>query len=316
MTMVDLPAVYETDLPLPGRRQGKVRDIYDVPATAGRPPSLLIVASDRISAFDVVLPTPIPGKGCALTSISTRWFNWARQQNIVADHLLSTEPSEVPGLAESDFPSVQGRMMLGRAAQVIPIECVVRGYITGSGWKEYGQTGEVCGIKLPAGLQQCEQLPEPIFTPSTKATEGHDENISFQTACGIAGSDVMTRLRDISIELYAKAVDYAKPRGLILADTKFEFGFAIDADGQPTDELLLVDEILTPDSSRYWPAESYEPGRDQESFDKQYVRNWLQDICDRGEWDKTPPGPPLPEDVIRNSLGRYQEAGDRLFGKD
>jgi len=314
MSMTTSAAVYDTDLPLPGRRQGKVRDIYEVPATPGRPPSLLIVASDRISAFDVVLPTPIPGKGKALTRISTEWFSWARNQNIIDDHLLSTSPEDVPGLDESHWPSIEGRMMLGRAAHVVPVECVVRGYITGSGWKEYLRDGTVCGIKLPEGLQQCDQLPEPIFTPSTKATEGHDENIDFQTACGIAGTDVMTRLRDVSLELYNRAVEYARPRGLILADTKFEFGFALDESGQPTDELLLVDEILTPDSSRYWPAEHYEPGRDQESFDKQYVRNWLQEICDRGEWDKTPPGPGLPEEVINNSLARYDEASQRLFG--
>ncbi|MCH2133775.1 MAG: phosphoribosylaminoimidazolesuccinocarboxamide synthase [Phycisphaerales bacterium] len=314
MTATHSAAVYQTDLPLPGRRQGKVRDIYEVPAAVGGRPSLLIIASDRISAFDVVLPTPIPGKGRALTRISTEWFNWVRPRNIIADHLISTNPEDVPGLDESHYPSIEGRMTLGRAAQVVPVECVVRGYITGSGWKEYQRDGSVCGIKLPAGLQQCDQLPEPIFTPATKATEGHDENIDFETACTIAGTDVMTRLRDISMEIYTQAVEYAKPRGLMLADTKFEFGFALDEKGQPTDELLLVDEILTPDSSRYWPAEDYEPGRDQESFDKQYVRNWLQEICDRNEWDKTPPGPALPEDVIRNSLDRYDEAGQRLFG--
>ncbi|MBG81026.1 MAG: phosphoribosylaminoimidazolesuccinocarboxamide synthase [Phycisphaerae bacterium] len=314
MSTTDVAAVYQTDLPLPGRRQGKVRDIYEVPATAGRPPSLLIVASDRISAFDVVLPSPIPGKGRALTDISSKWFDWVREQNIIADHVISTDPADVPGLSEEDYPSVEGRMVLGRAAQVVPVECVVRGYITGSGWKEYQKTGKVCGIDLPADLQLCDQLPEPIFTPSTKATEGHDENIDFETACTIAGTDVMNRLRDLSLEIYKKGVEFARPRGLILADTKFEFGFALDDNGQPTDELLLIDEILTPDSSRYWPAEDYEPGRDQESFDKQYVRNWLQEICDRGEWDKTPPGPALPEDVIRNSLARYDEARQRLFG--
>ena len=313
MSTTDVAAVFQTDLPLPGRRQGKVRDIYEVPATAGRPPSLLIVASDRISAFDVVLPSPVPGKGRALTHISSMWFDWVREQNIITDHVISTEPTDVPGLSEADYPSVEGRMVLGRAAQVVPVECVVRGYITGSGWKEYQKTGKVCGITLPEGLKLCDQLPEPIFTPSTKATEGHDENIDFETACTIAGTDVMNRLRDLSLEIYTKAVEYARPRGLILADTKFEFGFALDDNGQPTDELLLIDEILTPDSSRYWPAEDYEPGRDQESFDKQYIRNWLQEICDRGEWDKTPPGPALPEDVIRNSLARYDEARQRLF---
>ncbi len=314
MTMTSSNAVYNTDLPLPGRRQGKVRDLYEVPGTPGKPPALLIVASDRISAFDVVLPNSIPGKGQALTRISTEWFNWVREQNIISDHLLSTKPQDVPGLDESHWSSVEGRMMLGRATQVVPIECVVRGYLAGSGWKEYQETGMVCGIALPEGMTQCQQLPEPIFTPSTKATEGHDENIDFQKACEIAGSGVFLLNGTATTEIYTKAAEYARPRGLILADTKFEFGFALDMNGQPTDELLLIDEGLTPDSSRYWPAEKYEAGRDQESFDKQYVRNWLQAICDQGQWDKTTPGPTLPDDVIQNSLSRYDEAGQRLFG--
>ena len=196
---------------------------------------------------------------------------------------------------------------------MIPVEFVVRGYITGSGWKEYGRDGTVCGIALPEGLKHCEQLPEPIFTPATKAVEGHDENIDFETACTIAGRDVMNRLRDISVEIYRRGAAYARERGIILADTKFEFGYAIDSHGQRTDEIMLIDEVLTPDSSRFWPAEDYETGRDQDSFDKQYVRNHLEGLVQRGEWDKTPPGPALPEEVVVNTLSRYREARRRLF---
>ncbi|MAA53056.1 MAG: phosphoribosylaminoimidazolesuccinocarboxamide synthase [Phycisphaerae bacterium] len=307
-------AVRETDLPLPGRRQGKVRDIYEVPAAEGRPPAVLIIASDRISAFDVVLPDPVPGKGCELTRISTEWFRMVREQDIIKDHLLSIRPEDVPGLDPSHYSQCEGRMMLGRAAEVIPVEFVVRGCITGSGWGEYRNNGSVCGIKLPEGLQQCQRLDEPIFTPATKAVEGHDENIDFDRACDIAGRDVMEHLRDISLRIYSWGRDYAAERGIILADTKFEFGWALDENGNRTDELLLIDEILTPDSSRFWPAEDYEIGRDQDSFDKQYVRNYLLTLVEAGNWDKTPPGPPLPEEILSTTLERYQEAARRLFG--
>ena len=306
--------VMVTHLPLPGRRQGKVRDIYDVPPDGSTPPRVLIVASDRISAFDVVMPTPVPGKGRELTSISTRWFEKLRGWDLIVDHLQSTEPQDVPGIDPSHYPQLEGRMMLGRAARVIPVEFVVRGYITGSGWKEYQRDGTVCGITLPEGLKHCEQLPEPIFTPATKATKGHDENIDFDTASTIAGRDVMDRLRDVSVEIYRRAAEYARDRGIILADTKFEFGFALDASGGETDEIMLIDEVLTPDSSRFWPAEDYEIGRDQDSFDKQYVRNHLEGLVRSELWNKTPPGPELPDDVVINTLTRYREAARRLFG--
>ncbi len=308
-----MPPVVSTNLPYQGRRQCKVRDIYSVPPTSDRGSCVLIVASDRISAFDVVMPTPIPGKGRELTAISTRWFDLIRQWNLIGDHLVSTDAADLPGLNDEQRTQVEGRMMLGRAAKVIPIEFVVRGYITGSGWKEYQRDGTVCGITLPEGLGHCQKLPEPIFTPATKAEQGHDENIDFETACTIAGRDVMNRLRDVSVEIYRRGAQYALDRGIILADTKFEFGYALDNQGNPTDDLMLIDEVLTPDSSRFWPAEEYEVGRDQDSFDKQYVRNYLEGIVHSGQWNKTPPGPELPDDVVINSLARYREAHKRLF---
>ena len=306
-----LEAVYRTELNLPDRREGKVRDIYRVPV-AGRTDPLLIIASDRMSAFDVVMPTPFPGKGRLLTEISLAWFKRLREANIVTDHLLSTDPADVEGVDEQDHPLLAGRMMLCRACQVVPIECVVRGYITGSGWSDYQKTGSVCGVRLPEGLKQSARLEEPIFTPATKATEGHDENIDFERACEIAGTDVMERLRELSLAIYNFGRDYALEHGMILADTKFEFGFALDDDGHPTDELLLIDEVLTPDSSRYWPAEDYEEGRDQDNFNKQIFRNWLQAMCNRGEWDKTPPGPEVPRDVVDQTIEKYIEAARRL----
>jgi len=314
MTTDNATAVMTTHLPLPGRRQGKVRDIYRLPATGGQPPRFLIVATDRISAYDVVMPTPIPGKGRLLTEISTRWFEFIRGRTIIADHVLSTDPADVPGLSEAQRARIEGRMMLGRGARVIPVEFVVRGYLAGSGWKEYQETQSVCGIALPAGLKQCDKLPQPIFTPATKADVGHDENIDFERACAIAGRDVMERLRDVSIRIYQDGAEYARQRGIILADTKFEFGYALDEHGDETDEIMLIDEVLTPDSSRFWPAEDYEPGRDQDSFDKQYVRNYLTGLVRAGRWDKTPPGPELPEEIVVNTLKRYREAAERLFG--
>lgn len=323
--MTEAPAVFQTDLPFPNRRQGKVRDIYRLPPRPGSPgspgipgarPRMLIVATDRISVFDVVLPTAVPGKGRLLTDISTRWFGFIRQRSIIGDHLLSIDPSDLPDLADEQRAMLQGRIMIGRAAQVIPIEFVVRGYLAGSGWVEYRQSQSVCGIALPAGLQRCGPLPEPIFTPATKATEGHDENIDFQAACAVAGHAVMEKLRDVAIRIYIEAAEHARSHGIILADTKFEFGHALDADGRPTDEVILIDEVLTPDSSRFWPADEYEPGREQHSFDKQYVRNHLLELVKAGKWDKNPPGPPLPEKVVRNTLRRYAEARDRLFGGD
>jgi len=310
------PAVYRTDLPLPGRRSGKVRDIYELPADRDdgeHTPRLLIVATDRISAFDVVMPTPIPGKGRLLTAIAVKWFEYLRPKNLVADHLLSTAAADVPGLNDRQRAMLDGRVMICRAAKTIPVECVVRGYLAGSGWLEYQETGKVCGVDLPRGLTQSARLPEPIFTPATKAEAGHDMNIDFDAACEIAGRPIMERLRDLSIAIYTQAARHAEARGLILADTKFEFGYALNGDGRPTDEIILIDEILTPDSSRYWPADQYEPGRDQHSFDKQYVRNDLLGLVDAGQWDKTPPGPELPEQVVRNTAARYREALARLF---
>ncbi len=306
-------AVYETSLPFEGRRQGKVRDIYQIPARDGELGKVLIIASDRISAFDVVMPNPVTGKGRELTRISCKWFDFIRSLNIIKDHLLSTVPEDVPGLDKTLYKQCEGRMMLGRACNVIPIEFVVRGYLAGSGWKEYQRNGTVCGIQLQEGLKLSSKLPEPIFTPATKAEEGHDENIDFDTACTIAGQDVMERLRNVSLEIYTKAAEYAAERGIILADTKFEFGYALDTNGNSTDEILLIDEVLTPDSSRFWPADEYEVGREQDSFDKQYVRNWLQEIVDNGEWDKTPPGPSLPEEIVEGTVARYREAASRLF---
>ena len=308
-------ALVQTDLGLPGRRQGKVRDIYTLPGTAGDPPRLLIVASDRVSAFDVVLPTPIPGKGRLLTEISIRWFEYIRSLGIIGDHLLSTEPRDVAGLTDRDRDLLQGRIMIGRAAQVVPVEFVVRGYLAGSGWRDYQKSQSVCGIPLPAGLRNGDRLPEPIFTPTTKAQSGHDEPLDFTQAAAIAGEEVVERLRSVSLAIYAAGAAYAGERGIILADTKFEFGNALDSDGRRTDEIILIDEVLTPDSSRYWPADRHEPGREQDNFDKQYVRNHLQKVVDNGQWDKTPPGPPLPAEVVANTLSRYVEVRDRLFGQ-
>ena len=308
-----LHAVSETNFNLPDRRQGKVRDIYRVPME-GRADPLLIIASDRMSAFDVVMPTPFPGKGRLLTEISLAWFERLRTAGIVSDHLLSTDPADVPGLDDAERTSLEGRMMLCRACKVVPIECVVRGYLSGSGWKDYCDTGSVCGVKLPAGLKQSARLEEPIFTPATKEEEGHDENVSFERAAEIAGVDVMNRLRDLSLEIYNFGRDYALDHGMILADTKFEFGFALDDDGNVTDELLLIDEVLTPDSSRYWPAEDFEEGRDQDNFNKQIFRNWLQAMCNEGGWDKTPPGPAVPADIVTQTIDKYEEAARRLGG--
>lgn len=309
-----IEAVYRTDFALPDRREGKVRDVYRVPME-GRTDPLLIVASDRMSAFDVVMPTPFPGKGRLLTEISLAWFDRLRTAGIVQDHLLSANPADVPGLSATERTMLEGRMMLCRAAQVVPIECVVRGYLSGSGWKDYQKTGSVCGVQLPAGLEQSAKLPEPIFTPATKAEMGaHDENIDFEQACTIAGTDIMTRLRDLSLTIFEFGRSYAAKHGMILADTKFEFGFALDENGKPTDELLLIDEVLTPDSSRYWPAEDYEPGREQDNFNKQVFRNWLQEMCDRGEWNKTAPGPEIPSEIVQKTIEKYIEAAHRLGG--
>ena len=303
--------VFSTRLPLPGRRQGKVRDLYQLPADADGP-RVLVIATDRISAFDVVMPTGIPGKGRMLTAMSAAWFRLLRTHAIVRDHLLSLD---VPALDVPDGvrAHLEGRAMVCRAARVIPIECVARGYLAGSGWIEYRERGTVCGVPLPPGLRECERLPEPIFTPATKADQGHDENVSFERACELVGAPLMQRLRDLTLRIYRVAAEHAAMCGLLLADTKFEFGHALGRDGAPTDDLMLIDEVLTPDSSRYWPAEGYAPGRDQPSFDKQFLRNHLLELVSDGTWRKEPPGPLLPARVVEGTRARYLEALERLF---
>ncbi|MFW6093077.1 MAG: phosphoribosylaminoimidazolesuccinocarboxamide synthase [Pseudomonadota bacterium] len=298
--------VLETRLDLPNRRSGKVRDIYDV-ALPGGEEALLIVATDRISAFDVVMANGLPGKGVVLTQISKFWFDHFADQ--VPHHLLSTDPADVPGLSAEQRELLTGRMMLCRKTEVVPIECIARGYITGSGWKDYQRTGKVCGIPLPDGLRNSDRLEEPLFTPSTKAETGHDENISFDEGARLVGEETMKWLGDTTLWLYSRARDYALDRGIILADTKFEFGRLPGGDTP-----ILIDEIFTPDSSRFWPADQWQPGGEQPSFDKQIVRNHLETIVATGEWDKKPPGPALPDDVVAKTMERYLEAYERLTG--
>jgi phosphoribosylaminoimidazole-succinocarboxamide synthase len=268
---------------------GKVREMYELED------DLLMVASDRISAYDVVLPTPIPDKGRVLTQMSVFWFE--ATGHICPNHFISLD---VP-------PDAEGRGMRVKRLEMYPVECVVRGYLSGSGWREYRESGAVCGIELPEGLQESDKLPEPIFTPATKAEVGdHDENVDFDRAVEIVGDrQLMEELRRISIDLYQHAADHAAGQGIIIADTKFEFG------SSPGAEVVLGDEVLTPDSSRFWPADSYEPGRSQQSFDKQYVRDWL----DESGWDHSPPGPELPDDVVANTRGKYVEAYERISGR-
>jgi phosphoribosylaminoimidazole-succinocarboxamide synthase len=274
------------------RRQGKVRDVYDLGDR------LVIVATDRISAFDWVLPSPIPDKGRILTSLTLFWLRWLN----VPNHLLSAESKDFP--PEFQRRDFAGRTMLVRKTTVIPIECVVRGYLAGSGWKDYRRSGTVCGIHLPAGLRECDVLPEPIFTPATKAESGHDENVSFHEMEEAAGEVVAAELRSRSIDVYRRAAEYARSRGVIIADTKFEWGRL------PNGELILIDEVLTPDSSRFWPADGYRPGQSQPSFDKQFVRDWLESTS----WDKNSPPPALPPDVVEKTRQKYLEALERLTG--
>jgi phosphoribosylaminoimidazole-succinocarboxamide synthase len=295
--------VRETNLPGLPRRQGKVRDVYDL----GK--ELLLVATDRISAYDVVLPTAIPGKGVVLTRISRFWFDWLGET--VSHHLIGVIEDCAPAGLEAHLGQLRGRTMRCRKTEVVPIEFVVRGYLAGSGWADYERTGAVCGIELPPGLQQCARLDEPIFTPSTKAQVGHDENISFAQAADAVGAEVMSLLRERSLDLYRRAAEYARQRGIIIADTKFEWGKVKGEDGQT--DYILIDELLTPDSSRFWPADLYVPGRDQESFDKQYVRNYLTNLVRAGKWNKTPPGPELPGEIVRNTAAKYREALERLM---
>ncbi|WP_397571718.1 phosphoribosylaminoimidazolesuccinocarboxamide synthase [Schlesneria sp. T3-172] len=275
----------------PGR--GKVRDVYDFGDR------LLIVATDRISAFDWILPTGIPDKGRVLTQISKFWFDRLG----VPHHLLSMNPEDVPLPAKTDIASLQGRSMVVRKTRVFPIECVVRGYLSGSGWKEYKASQTVCGLKLPAGLRESERLPEVIFTPATKAESGHDENIPFERMAEIIGSDRAEQLKQFSLDVYTKAAEFARSKGIIIADTKFEFGVIHD-------QIILIDEVLTPDSSRFWPADQYSPGGAQPSYDKQFVRDWLETT----DWDKNSPPPALPEDVVVKTRDKYIEAYERLTG--
>lgn len=300
-TIMETKTLLESKLPLPLLNRGKVRDIYDVAAD-----KLLIVVTDRLSAFDVVLPDPIPYKGKVLNQISSFWFDFFK--NTVAHHLLTdrVEAMGLPPEVLSRFgPSLEGRSMLVRKARPLPVECVVRGYITGSGWKDYLKTGTVCGHRLLPGLKQCGRLPEPLFTPSTKAAVGHDENIDFDAVIAAVGRETAEKIRDLTIRLYQKGAEWAEGRGIIIADTKFEFGIL---DGQ----ILLIDEVLTPDSSRFWPKDGYQEGRDQPSFDKQIVRNHLE----QSGWNKKPPAPKLPAGVIEKTSRAYQDAYRRLTGKE
>jgi len=289
--------VMETDFPeLNLVKRGKVRDIYDLGDT------LLMVMSDRISAFDVIMPDPVPGKGKVLTQISLFWFK--AMQSLIDNHVVASDVNAYPPECQPYAADLEERSMIVRKAEPLPIECVVRGYISGSGWKSYQKSGDVCGIALPEGLKESEQLPEPIFTPSTKEELGqHDINIDFETAAGMIGAETAEKVKHISLDIYKRGAEIAAEKGIIIADTKFEFGLV-------GNELILIDEVLTPDSSRFWPRDTYAPGGSQKSFDKQYLRDYLLSL----EWDKTPPAPSLPEDVVANTIKKYREALTRLTG--
>jgi phosphoribosylaminoimidazole-succinocarboxamide synthase len=296
-------------LPFERIGSGKVRELYRVNLDDGSD-ALLLIATDRISAYDVILPQPIPQKGYVLTQLSRFWMNYLA--NVCPNHLITCETSEILSLVKASAdvkewvrPQIEGRATLCKLTRPVMFECVVRGYLSGSGWKEYQKTGTVCGIELPSGLRESDRLPQPIFTPATKAVSGHDENVSFQYMADNLGLDAASRLRDTSLALYSKAAEYALGSGIIIADTKFEFGVL---DG----ETLLIDEALTPDSSRFWDATKYEPGRAQESFDKQPVRDWL----DAQGWDRSPPPPPLPDEVVKAASSRYLEALRRIAHVD
>ena len=289
-----------TETQIPGIEhyaRGKVRDVY---AVDGR---LLIVATDRISAFAYILPTGIPDKGKVLTQLSIFWFDFLR--DLVPTHFLTADVSRYPESLRAHRGQLEGRSMLVKRARMVEIECVARGYLAGSGWKEYRQNHTVCGIALPPGLRESDRLPEPIFTPATKAQSGHDENVSFAHVVSLIGSELAARLRDLTLAIYRRGAEYAAARGVIIADTKFEFGFA-------GEELLLGDEVLTPDSSRFWPAETYQPGRPQDSYDKQYVRDYLESI----HWNKQPPAPALPEEVAARTSEKYRQAYRAITGRD
>ena len=277
-------------------KKGKVRDVYDLGDR------LLLIATDRISCFDAVLPTPIPDKGVILTKISLFWFSFLK--DITENHLISTDLSDLPLELESSKDDLRGRFMITKKCEVVPFECVVRGYITGSGWKEYRASNSICDIALPEGLIESQTLPEPIFTPATKAEVGHDENVNFAYMKNEIGQELADKIRNLSLNLYNKAVGYAESKGIIIADTKFEFGLI-------NDRLILIDEVLTPDSSRFWPKDDFEPGRAQSSFDKQFVRDYLE----QSGWNKIPPVPPLPEEVVSKTKAKYSEAFEMLTGE-
>ncbi len=290
MKTLELPGIQKTS-------SGKVREMFDLGDR------LLMVATDRISAFDVILPNTIPQKGEVLTQLSIFWF--AYSDGIVENHFLSADSKSFPIPLRPFRDQLRGRSMLVRKCRPLPVECVVRGYLAGSGWREYQAKGTVCGLKLPSGLGESDELPEAIFSPATKAASGHDENITFERAGQIIGIELARRVRELSIRLYSQARDYAKKQGIIICDTKFEFGL----DGS---ELLLIDEVLTPDSSRFWDADNYQPGKHQSSFDKQFIRDYLETL----EWDKTPPGPKLPQSITEGTSNRYLEAYRRLTGEE
>ncbi len=297
MESIQNPIILETSFDGIERfSRGKVRDVYKLGD------ELLIVATDRLSAFDVVLPTGIPDKGRVLTQLSIFWFDLLRATTDT--HFLTSNIDEYPAALRPFRAQLDGRSMLVKRADMVPIECVARGYLAGSGWKEYRSNGTVCGIPLPKGLQESSKLPEPIFTPSTKAQTGHDENISFETMTGVVGADTARQLRDLTLAIYTRAASYAETRGIIIADTKFEFGFI-------NGKLVLGDEVLTPDSSRFWPVDSYKAGQAQNSYDKQYVRDYLEEI----RWNKQPPAPALPSDVVQRTSEKYREAYRLLTGK-
>jgi phosphoribosylaminoimidazole-succinocarboxamide synthase len=288
-----------TDYPeLKLRASGKVRDVYNLDQD-----QLLFVATDRLSAFDYILATGIPNKGRILTQISLFWFEFLK--DIVPNHVVTADVNRYPAAIRKHADELRGRSMVVRRAEMCPVECVARGYLSGSGWKEYQETGTVCGIKLPSGLKESDQLPEPLFAPATKASTGHDINISFEEMCTRVDPELSRQLRDITLRIYKKAADYARQRGIIIADTKFEFG-------QTALGITLADEVLTPDSSRFWPADTYQPGRAQNSYDKQYVRDYLEEI----RWNKQPPAPALPQEVARRTSEKYLEAYRQLTGRE
>ena len=295
--------ILQLDLPGIKRvRSGKVREVFDLGD------AFLLVASDRISAFDVIMPNGIPRKGEVLTQISHFWFE--KFSALVPNHLLAKADDPLPKNLQPFAAQLARRSMIVKKAKPLAIECIVRGYLSGSGWKEYKKSQTVCGIQLPVGLTESAELPEPIFTPSTKAEAGHDENISFDEACKIVGPELATQARELSLKIYRAGRDYARQRGIIIADTKFEFGLESGSDASSRGKLILIDEVMTPDSSRFWPADQYAPGRGQPSFDKQFVRDYLETL----DWNKTPPGPKLPDDVVAKTSAKYLEAYEKLTG--